>query len=116
MVSSPDFNQLRVFFFAFGHPCRASGVKPTAGWGIDGACSFAGKGKWRFALLNFGIRQGDCGKQAFGVRMLMRFVQNIRVSELYDFSQIQHRNIVADKFHHAQIMGDEQTCEMKFLL
>ena len=48
--------------------------------------------------------------------MTRGFVQVGRIGDLDDLAQIHHDNSLADIFHDAQIMGDEEIGEIELLL
>ena len=111
-----DFNELGSEFLAlrFGH--RAARVKTAARRRVNWAGNIAFQDRPFAQPGSFGVWHRNGRKQGFSVGMLGIFVKFVFGPDFNDFSQVHHGYPVADMANHAQIMGDEQIGQPKFIL
>lgn len=91
-----------------------SGMKPTPGRRRNRAWRFAGHPLADFSQQ--GIRNGNRLNQYPGIRVQRVFKYGLDRPHFNNFSQIHHRDLVADKFNCAQIMRNIKIGQFKLPL
>jgi len=90
-----------------GQP-RKHDKSTAANWLVASACALP--------LLNpLQATSGDGGNQLARILLLLRFVSS---DEFFDNSgiSVHYQDVIANEFHHAQIMGNEHVGEVKLRL
>ena len=107
----------------FGHGFRtgvgcvgAAGTEGAAGGSIQGRRNVAGENDTLVLSCLDGIGQGNCGHQAFGVRMQGMVIDLSSVSHFHHLAQVHNGNTVGNMTDNQKIMGDEQIGQTHFFL
>ena len=113
-VARLDLLLLRGLVLALLHAVGTAGVELASGGGIGGG----GNGALQHnpVHLRRGVRDGDGGEECLGVGVQGVLEDVHRVAVLHQVAQVHHAHRVGDVLHHAQVVGDEQVCELILLL
>ncbi len=107
-------SQSWIFIVAAFDRIRAAGSKMTAAGRVHG--------RWDIApqhvagSVRVGIRYRNGGDECTRIGVPGGAVERIRIRVFHDAAQVHDGDIIGDVFDHRQVVGDEEICQLHFIL